>query len=65
MKTSRLCYTAQPSPLDPATIHIPDYPTESFPGLNENEIAKHGEYRTQRLALEAWDRLTSGTTKHA
>jgi hypothetical protein len=44
--------------LDPATTHGPDYPTVTFPGLKKNEIAKHGEYRTQRLVLEAWDRLT-------
>lgn len=43
--------------LDPATTHGPDYPTVTFPGLKKNEIAKHGEYRTQRLVLEAWDRL--------
>jgi hypothetical protein len=42
--------------LDPATTHGPDYPTVTFPGLRKNEIAKHGEYRTQRLVLEAWDR---------
>lgn len=41
--------------LDPATTHGPDYPTVTFPGLKKNEIAKHGEYRTQRLVLEAWD----------
>jgi hypothetical protein len=43
--------------LDPATTHGPDYPTVTFPGLKKNEIAKYGEYRTQRLVLEAWDRL--------
>jgi hypothetical protein len=43
--------------LDPATTHGPGYPTETFRVLKQNEIAKHGEYRTQRLVLEAWDRL--------
>ena len=41
----------------------PDEPrTESFPGqtfrvLKEREIKQHGEYRTKRLVLEAWERL--------
>lgn len=43
--------------LDPADTHGPDYPSVTFPGLKKNEIAKYGEYRTQRLVLEAWDRL--------
>jgi hypothetical protein len=42
--------------LDPATTHGPDYPTVTFPGLKKNELALHGEYRTRRLVLEAWDR---------
>lgn len=44
--------------LDPADTHGPDYPSVTFPGLKKNEIAKYGEYRTQRLVLEAWDRLS-------
>ncbi len=43
--------------LDPADTHGPDYPSVTFPGLKKNEIAKYGEYRTQRLVLETWDRL--------
>jgi len=43
--------------LDPATTHGPDYPTVTFPGLKNNDLKNHGEYRTQRLALEAWDRM--------
>lgn len=42
--------------LDPTSTHGPDYPTVTFPGLKKNEIAKYGEYRTQRLVLDAWDR---------
>ncbi len=42
--------------LDPATTHGPDYPSVTFPGLKNNDIKNHGEYRTQRLVLEAWDR---------
>jgi hypothetical protein len=28
-----------------------------FPSIQANEFRKHGEYRTQRLVLEAWERL--------
>jgi len=43
--------------LDPADTHGDDYPSETFRGLKANEIKAHGEYRTQRLVLEAWDRM--------
>lgn len=43
--------------LDPADVMGPDYPSETFRVLKTNEIRQLGEYRTQRLALEAWDRL--------
>jgi hypothetical protein len=43
--------------LDPADLMGPDYPSETFRVLKNNEIRKCGEYRTQRLVLEAWDRL--------
>ena len=43
--------------LDPADVHGPDFPGETFRVLKEKETAKFGEYRTQRLVLEAWDRL--------
>ena len=33
------------------------YPSESFRGLRDSEIKEFGEYRTQRLVLEAWDRI--------
>jgi hypothetical protein len=33
------------------------YPSESFRGLRHAEIKEFGEYRTQRLVLEAWDRI--------
>ena len=45
--------------LDPSDIHGPDYPTETFRILKKEEIRRFGEYRTQRLVLEAWDRLIS------
>ena len=44
--------------LDPADVHGPDFPGETFRVLKEKETAKFGEYRTRRLVLEAWDRLT-------
>ncbi len=43
--------------LDPADVMGPDYPSETFRVLKTNEIRQFGEYRTQRLTLEAWDRL--------
>jgi hypothetical protein len=45
--------------LDPATTHGPDYPTVTFPGLKNNDIKAHGEYRTQRLVLAAWDKTNA------
>jgi hypothetical protein len=38
----------------------PDYPSETFRVLKNNEIRQFGEYRTQRLVLEAWDRFLGG-----
>lgn len=43
--------------LDPHSVMGEDYPSETFRVLKDNEIAKYGEYRTQRLVLEAWNRL--------
>ncbi|MGD0813466.1 MAG: N-6 DNA methylase [Verrucomicrobiota bacterium] len=45
--------------LDPADVHGPDFPGETFRVLKEKEQAKYGEYRTRRLVLEAWDSLVS------
>ncbi len=47
-----LCYI-----LDPAGVHGPDFPSETFRVLKEKEQKHFGEYRTRRLVLEAWDRL--------
>ena len=44
--------------LDPADVRGESYPSETFRGLKRNEIDRYGEYRTQRLVLEALDRLT-------
>lgn len=46
--------------LDPADIEGPDYPSETFRVLQKNDLKNFGEYRTQRLVLEAWDKLESG-----
>ena len=46
--------------LDPADTHGESYPSETFRGLKRNEIERYGEYRTQRLVLTAFDRLTRG-----
>jgi hypothetical protein len=43
--------------LDPADVMGADYPSETFRVLKDKEIRLHGEYRTRRLVLEAWDRL--------
>lgn len=45
--------------LDPQSVK-PGYPSETFSVLKRNEEKKFGEYRTQRLVLEAWDKLESG-----
>lgn len=43
--------------LDPHSVMGQDYPSETFRVLKEDKIAKYGEYMTQRLVLEAWDRM--------
>lgn len=43
--------------LDPAKVKGADYPSETFRVLKEKEIRLHGEYRTERLVLEAWKRM--------
>lgn len=48
--------------LDPADVKGPDYPSETFRVLKEKEIRRHGEYRTRRLVLAAWDRLEADGT---
>jgi hypothetical protein len=48
--------------LDPADVKGPDYPSETFRVLKEKEIRHHGEYRTRRLVLAAWDRMAADGT---
>lgn len=43
--------------LNPADVYGSDFPSETFRVLKNNEIKQFGEYRTQRLVLEAWDRF--------
>jgi hypothetical protein len=43
--------------LDPKDVYGEDFPSETFRVLKNNETKKYGEYRTQRLVLEAWDRM--------
>jgi hypothetical protein len=48
--------------LDPKDVMGEDYPSETIRVLRDNEIRKHGEYRTQRLVLEAYDRFANDGT---
>ncbi len=45
--------------LDPQSV-MPGYPSETFAVLKRNELRQFGEYRTQRLILEAWGKLERG-----
>ncbi|UIJ44868.1 N-6 DNA methylase [Sphingomonas cannabina] len=45
--------------LDPADTHGADYPSETFRGLKRNEESALGEFRTRRLVLDAYDRLSA------
>jgi hypothetical protein len=52
-------------PLDPEgyarRVQASTFPGETFRVLKEKEIKQYGEYRTRRLALEAWDTMEGGT----
>lgn len=43
--------------LDPADVMGPDYPSETFRVLKNNDIKRYGEYRTAKIVLQAWDRM--------
>ncbi len=43
--------------LDPANIYGDDFPSETFRVLKEKEMRQFGEYRTQRLIMDAWRSL--------
>ncbi len=48
-------------PLDPKGYEecrkASTFPGETFRVLKEKELRQYGEYRTQRLVLEAWEKL--------
>lgn len=44
--------------LDPAGVYGEDYPSETFRVLKEKEIRQYDEYRTGKLVMEFYDRLT-------
>jgi len=47
------------------TVFGEDYPSETFRMPKKNELKAFGEYRTQRLVLEAWDRLVQSESDPA
>lgn len=49
--------------LDPAAVMGSDYPSETFRVLKNSEIREFDEYRTQRLVLEAWDKLNADASR--
>jgi hypothetical protein len=49
--------------LDTADVKGPDYPSETFRVLKNNEMKRYNEYRTARLVLDAWDRMERGELK--
>ena len=48
--------------LDPTDVMGEDYPSETFRILKKKEIREFGEYRTRRLVLDAWNRLSEAET---
>ena len=57
LSRDELCYI-----LDPKDVMGGDYPSETFRVLKDKEIRRHGEYRTRRFILEAWDRMEQDDT---
>jgi hypothetical protein len=51
--------------LDPANVLGEDCGVETFKALRNREIREFDEYRTQRLILEAWDRLEASSESSA
>jgi hypothetical protein len=43
--------------LDPQDVYGPEFPGETFRVLKDKEMRLYGEYRTERLVLEAWDEM--------
>jgi hypothetical protein len=50
--------------LDPANLLGDDCGIETFKALKNREIRECGEYRTQVLILEAWDRMERGELRY-
>ncbi|MCB1615006.1 MAG: hypothetical protein KDI30_03230, partial [Pseudomonadales bacterium] len=48
---------------DPTDVMGEDYPSETFRVLKNKELREFDEFRTQRLVLEAWDKLEAGDLK--
>jgi hypothetical protein len=58
--------------LDAAFLHVygltrpeAEHVLDSFPVVRKYEVRDHGEYRTRRLVLDAYDRMTAATTTGA
>ncbi len=51
--------------LDPTDVMGEGYPSETFRVLKNNEMREFGEYQTQRLVLEAWDRQSALSSQDA
>ena len=49
--------------LDPRNVLGSDCGIETFAVLQNREVREFGEYRTQRLVLEAWDRMERGVLR--
>ena len=43
----------------PTNMNGDNLPSESFRVLQDDELARFGEYRTHSLILEAWDRMST------
>ena len=50
--------------LDPQDVYGTDFPGETFRVLKEKDIRSYGEYRTQRLVMEAFARLPDAVGAH-
>jgi len=48
-------YAERAARSDPSTGSGQAFPGETFRVLKEKELRQHGEYRTGRLVLEAWE----------
>lgn len=56
-------YAERTARSDPSTGSGQAFPGETFRVLKEKELRQYGEYRTRRLALEAWKSLATPDKK--